>query len=100
QGNALLDRLLVAYTFATGGTFLQGNGGDEAAFQKDIFGENGLFYTGGSGANYVQVDSVSAATGTIDGGGGGSTFGSDFLNFFGGPFADVYITGFDTVIYA
>jgi hypothetical protein len=72
QGNGLGDDLSVLCTTTpttTGSSlFVQGNGGDNAFFQVDTAVAGGsLNFSGGSGANYVQVDSVNS-NGTFDGG--------------------------------
>jgi hypothetical protein len=74
QGDALGDTLSVLFVTATSSMldassqFAQGNGGDDAFFQRDTAVAGGRFnYVGGSGSNYVQADSNHAA-GTFDGG--------------------------------
>jgi hypothetical protein len=74
QGDAAGDILSVLFTTATSTTtalssvFVQGNGGDDAFFQRDTAVTGGLFnYAGGSGGNYVQADSNNVI-GTFDGG--------------------------------
>src|SRR5262249_29883545 len=74
QGNAAGDVLSVLFCTATSPTtalssvFVQGNGGDDAFFQRDTAGTGGLFnYAGGTGGNYVQADSNNVI-GTFDGG--------------------------------
>jgi hypothetical protein len=74
QGNASGDVMSVLFTTATSPTtalssvFVQGDGGNDAVFQRDTALSGSLFnFADGSGGNYVQVDSTSAI-GTFDGG--------------------------------
>jgi hypothetical protein len=74
QGNASGDILSVLFTTATSPTtalsslFVQGNGGNDAFFQRDTAVTGGLFnFSDGTGGNYVQADSNNVI-GTFDGG--------------------------------
>jgi hypothetical protein len=104
QGNAFGDFLDVVYTFTTGSgmNFSQGNGGDDAIFQKDFAENSGSFvYVGGTGLNYVQADSVSGGGGSsisVLGNNQHSIFATDFKDFFGGSFS-IPISNFGSVIF-
>jgi hypothetical protein len=74
QGNATGDIMSVLFTTATSPTtalsslFVQGNGGNDAFFQRDTAVTGGLFnFSDGTGGNYVQADSNNVI-GTFDGG--------------------------------